>query len=244
MGKNTAKSRPSRPPVAAPAPPANRNRTVLWAAIGVLAAAALVAAIVSVGGDDDNGSASEGTVITSPDGSGGGASSPAELQPVTIVGDPLPALQSGEPDEAVGLTAPTLEGFGFDGQPITIEPGSGGPMLVVVFAHWCPHCNNELPVLAQWRDEGMVPEGLQVVGISTAAEENAPNFPPSEWVVEMDWTWPVLVDDAAQDAALAYGVSGYPFFAVLDEDGTVQTRGSGEMSLEAFDQLVRSALES
>jgi cytochrome c biogenesis protein CcmG, thiol:disulfide interchange protein DsbE len=239
MGKNTARPRPPRSESAPP--PRSNSKWLMWGAIGALAAVALIVAILSVDGGDDDAPAAEGTVASAPEGTGA-VSSPAELQPVTVVGDPLPVLGEGE-DAAIGRTAPTLQGFSFDGSPVTIEPGTGGPMLVVVFAHWCPHCNRELPVLAEWRDQQMVPDGLQVFGISTAAESGAPNYPPSQWVEEMDWGWPVLADNVQQDAAAAYGVSGYPFFTVIGEDGTVKVRGSGEMSLEDFDQLVRSALE-
>ena len=32
--------------------------------------------------------------------------------------------------------------------------------MVVFLAHWCPHCNAEIPVLNEWRDSGEIPDGL------------------------------------------------------------------------------------
>jgi hypothetical protein len=72
--------------------------------------------------------------------------------------------------------------------------------MVVLLAHWCPHCNAEIPVLNEWRDSGEVPDGLNIVGVSTAVSADAPNYPPNEWLQEMDWRWPVLADDRAPDA--------------------------------------------
>ena len=50
--------------------------------------------------------------------------------------------------------------------------------MVVLLAHWCPHCNAEIPVLNEWRDSGEIPDGLNIVGVSTGASADAPNFPP------------------------------------------------------------------
>jgi len=40
----------------------------------------------------------------------------------------------------------------------------------VFLAHWCPHCNREIPELNAWRDSGEVPADLQVVAVTTAVE--------------------------------------------------------------------------
>ena len=47
--------------------------------------------------------------------------------------------------EMLNFTAMHREQWvGFDGAPLTIAP-TGKPMLVVFLAHWCPHCNAEIP---------------------------------------------------------------------------------------------------
>jgi hypothetical protein len=51
-----------------------------------------------------------------------------------------------------------------------------------------------------------------------------------------------MADSEAQDAAMAYGVSGYPFFTIIGADGTVKLRTSGEKSIEEIDALVDAAL--
>jgi len=121
---------------------------------------------------------------------------------------------------------------------VDIDPGTGGPMMVVFLAHWCPHCNDEIPVLLEWRDSGRIPADLQVFGVSTAVSEERPNYPPDEWLVEKGWDWPVLADDAQLTAANAYGVTGFPYFAIVDADGKVAARGSAEHPIEALQALV------
>jgi thiol-disulfide isomerase/thioredoxin len=105
-------------------------------------------------------------------------------------------------------------------------------MLVVFLAHWCPHCNAEIPRLIEWKDSGAMPADLGVVGVSTGARDDAPNWPPSQWVVDKAWPWPVMADNEDQNAAVAFGVSGYPGLILLNGDGKVLARRSGEAGID------------
>ena len=118
----------------------------------------------------------------------------------------------------------------------------GGPYMVVFLAHWCPHCNAEIPRLIEWQQSGAVPSDLRVIGVSTGVASDRPNYPPSDWVVAKQWPWPVMADSEGQDAAIAYGVSGYPFFAIVGADGTIKVRASGEVEIDALNQIVTDAL--
>ena len=207
----------------------------LWAGIGGIIVIALGIAIWSSNSSDP--AVSEGTVAAGNPGS----SSAAETQPVTIDGSALPVPPPSGADPAVGQTPPTLHGFSFDGSPIDITPG-GRAKMVVFLAHWCPHCNNEIPVLQSWAAAGGVPPDLDIIGVSTAVSAQRENYPPSEWLKAKQWTWPVLADSAASDAAAAYGVAGFPTFAIVGADGQVKVRSSGELSVEQLDALVNQAV--
>jgi thiol-disulfide isomerase/thioredoxin len=228
------KSTPSRT-----APPPAKSRTP-WIVGGVIALVVVVAAVVAIiassgggngGGDDGSGlpPTSIGEVV-------------AEMLPVEISGEALPTFASVANDGAIGMTAPTLKGLSFDQTPVDVLPGEGGPYMVVFLAHWCPHCNAEIPRLIEWAEGGGVPEGLQIVGVSTSVDANAPNYPPSEWIVDKGWPWPVMADSADRTAAQVYGVGGFPQFVIVGEDGTVLYRNSGEMGVEDIDAAVDQAL--
>ena len=205
----------------------SRSRTPLVLAIvlAVVALVAVAAVVLSGGGDDDDGETSS----TVPDATGGDGA-------VEVTGSALAPLEDPAADPAVGAAAPGLSGAAYAGNAVTIEPGTGGPMLVVVLAHWCPHCNNEIPVLQQWEEQGGIPEDLQVIGVSTAASPDRPNYPPGDWLAEMGWAWPVLADDAELTAANAYGVSAFPVLTFIDADGNVTARDSGELPIETLQQ--------
>lgn len=211
----------------------NTKRIVI--AVGVAIVAALLIAVLS--GGDSNGDSS-GSAANQGDGS----SSTGENQAVEVVGAVLEPLPESGADPVAGLEAPTINGSSFDGTPITVNPGDGQNYMLVFLAHWCPHCNREVPRLIEWQASGAIPADLQIIGISTAVASDRPNYPPSQWVVDKGWPWPVMADSKNMDAAEAYGVSGFPFFVFVGADGTVKIRKSGEIEIEQLNQLVAEAL--
>ena len=209
--------------------------------IGGVVLAIVIAFVIAIvaGGSKDSGS-SDTTKAPSSDGS----VSAGENQPVEVVGEALEALPESGGDSTIGLTAPTLNGYAFDGSTLSVTPGDGNPYMVVFLAHWCPHCNDEVPRLIEWKESGAVPADLQVIAVSTGVASDRPNYPPSQWVVEKGWPWPVMADSKAMDAARAYGVSGYPFFVIVGADGKVKARASGELGTDRINQIVAAALAS
>jgi len=213
---------------------AQKNQTKFIAGGVALAIAAIVAVVLVVGGGSSSSSTTTSTISDASETSqptNGDAVAAAEFQPVQAEGEMLSRLEDPDNDPARGKIAPVVNGFGFDGAPLTITP-TGKPMLVVFLAHWCPHCNAEIPRLIEWKDSGAMPADLGVVGVSTGARDDAPNWPPSQWVVDKAWPWPVMADNEDQNAALAYGVSGYPGLILLNGDGKVLARRSGEAGID------------
>jgi cytochrome c biogenesis protein CcmG/thiol:disulfide interchange protein DsbE len=217
-----APSKTTRPRPPAPKPKPERNTGM----IVVIAVAAV--AILAIG-----------VAVISQLGKGG--SSGQQTQPVVVEGTALPAYVLGsETDAAVGQVPPMLEGKSFDGTPITIDPGNGTPKVVIFAAHWCPHCQAEVPRIVEWQQAGLVPAGVEVIGVSTGTTSTRPNYPPSEWLADEGWPFPTMADAADNVAAEAWGLSTYPFFVALDADGKVVQRASGELTQEQFVALVNS----
>jgi len=152
-----------------------------------------------------------------------------------IIGDPLPPV-GGTPDPAAGLPSPLIVGADYAGNRSSI--GDTGTTQAVLFvAHWCGHCQNELPEIAQWLDETGGVDGVEFVLVTVAVDPNRPNFPPSEWIEREGWSAPVLLDDEGSSAFLMFGGSAIPYWVFLNPDGTVATRvegGIGSDELEAI----------
>jgi thiol-disulfide isomerase/thioredoxin len=195
--------------------------------IGSIAAAIAIAAIVAVATQS-----SSDDVVTGVE----------EFNSVEVAGDPLPQYSDSASDTAIGMTAPILTGKGFTGN--TIVTGPGAPTLLVFLAHWCPHCQREVPLLVQWNRDGLVPSGLDVIAIATSSDPASPNFPPSEWLAREEFPplWPVMTDSGEKTAANAMGVSGFPFFVLLDSSGKVALRISGEIEMPVLTEQINQAL--
>lgn len=211
----------------------NNTRKVFAVVAVVVAAAAAIAIGMSSGTSaptvDDDGS---GVIIT------------GQFQPVEVDGALLPQLPEQGTDTAIGTAAPTLNGFDFRSNPVVVNAADDSRDTLLVFlAHWCPHCNDEIPHLIEWKESGEIPANLRVVGITTGSRNDAPNWPPSDWIEEKKWPFEVMADSDQQTAALAYGLTAYPFMAVVDADGVLRTRFSGVVKPDALTGIITEALK-
>jgi thiol-disulfide isomerase/thioredoxin len=158
-----------------------------------------------------------------------------------IEGEALPAITDDPAtDPAVGSRAPVVRGADFDGEPVVIgEPGT--PQLITFMASWCPVCERELPEVTEWMDAGGLPEGVELVAVSTFADPSRPNWPPDDWFEREGFAAPVLTDDADSSAMNAYGLTATPSWVVVDADGEVVLRLSGMIGAEQLDSLAALA---
>jgi cytochrome c biogenesis protein CcmG, thiol:disulfide interchange protein DsbE len=181
-------------------------------------------------------------VILSQAASGGSAASPGAsatpiaVAPPVITGAPLPTFAQTQGDAAVGMLAPAVIGQDYAGHTVTIAP-TGKPMLVIFAAHWCPHCQREIPLIQQWIDAGKAPPDIEFRSVSTAITPTAPNYPPEAWFQSVGWTVPLIVDPT-NSVATAFGLSGYPFFVLLDGKGAVVSRFSGEIAITDLEAIL------
>ncbi len=208
------------------------SKTLWWWVGGGLVALVAIALIVAMatGGDD-------------------GGTSGRDVRQVAFVevdGSPLVPYASvqGGVDTAVGTPAPGFSASEFDNTEHVIVPGDGTARMIGFFAHWCPHCQAELPRLTSWLNDNEVPEGVEIIAVSTSVDEGSPNYPPSSWFEREDWPELTLRDSPASDISNAYGLSGYPYFVVVDGEGNVLRRVSGELTTEAWEELVAEAAAS
>jgi len=205
-----------------------KGPNVVLLVVALVAAIAIAAVIIgSSGGDDDD----SGTTAATEPGT-------AQTQPVQIAGTPLAEYdQSQSPDPAAGTAAPAVTGTSFNGDPVTIGKG---PALIVFVAHWCPHCQREVPLLVKYFGEHQ-PSGVDVYAVATSTTPDRPNYPPSTWLADEKWPFPVLADSSTYEAASAYGLSAFPYFVAIDKDGKVVARGTGELETGDVAALLEKA---
>lgn len=180
------------------------------------------------------------TISTSLSACGGpdrAADDGSDKHDVVVVGE-LPRLPLNGPDRSIGTPAPQFSGSGFDGDPITVEPGR--PFLVVVVSHWCGSCEKEMDdLVAHTKD--LDAGRLQMLVVITDIDQSKAGYPPKEWLNERGWSGPVLVDSGSGQVATSLGADGAPLFVSIDKDGLVVDRAQGPVPMRRVDEMVAAA---
>ena len=157
---------------------------------------------------------------------------------VELEGEPLPAMSANGPnadpttDDAYGLVAPTVTGTDFEGNEITIEP-DGRAKVIYFVAHWCPHCQNEVPLIQSLIDEGLQPNEIDIYAVSTAYRpEAAPD--PRQWLLDEGFQPPTIRDSDSNEAFTAFAGNGFPYAVYLDSEHQVIGRTVGSVDRQAM----------
>ncbi len=167
----------------------------------------------------------------------GSVSTEGEYGTPEVTGDALIPLANNATDPSAGAVIPTVTGTDFDGQTVTIDPNDGSAKVILFLAHWCPHCQEEVPAVQEFLDANELPDGVEFISVATSTDPSRPNFPPSNWLEREGWEPSVIVDDEPQTVASAFGLSAFPFWVVVGPDGTVLQRVAGGINIEALPAL-------
>lgn len=185
---------------------------LLW--IVVLVAGAAIAAVALSARDD-----------------GPTVSNRLETSTVSLAGSNLPPLAT--PDPALGMPVVAITATTLDGDRVQVG-ADGTARLYGFFAHWCPHCRNDVPNVVRWLESEDLPDGVELMAVSTSVDPTAANYPPSKWFAREDWPTTVLLDSESSEIARAFGLSAFPFWVAVDSNGDVVSRVSGELDESTF----------
>lgn len=188
---------------------AQQRRMFGYGAAGIVLVAVVVMFVVALMGGTGGG---EG-------GNGGDGTGPSATGEVTVEGEPRTAqLEPG--DSVPSFTAPELFGGIVDWADY-----AGSPAVISLWAPWCPHCQNELPVL-----DGVMKDnaGVGFLTIATAVDAQ-PGPTPEEYMTGNELDFPVAVDDETGTLASAFGIQVFPTLYFVNSDGTVGAALTGEV---------------
>jgi cytochrome c biogenesis protein CcmG/thiol:disulfide interchange protein DsbE len=191
---------------------------IIIGAVGALVVLLLVAAVVF--GDEEAG---------------------AEYGDPVITGTALTLYPSTESVDftAAGQIAPDVAGSDYAGNAVSIT-NDGRAKGIVFLAHWCPHCQEEVPRVQEWLNSGGGVDGVDLYSVSTAANSGQSNYPASSWLANEGWTIPVIVDDQDGSVHSAYGAGGFPYWVFLNADGTVAVRTAGQLTIVQLQEVLNS----
>ena len=149
----------------------------------------------------------------------------------------LPRFTNGSADTALGLKMSTVEATeAYSEEALSIDPTDGTKRVWLVWSHWCPYCQQELPELADWYPANADRFANTELVTVTSSMDPARGNPLDEYLATEQFPFPVLVDEDTNIAA-QFGVSAFPFWVVTNGDGTVLYRTAGLIGPEAVEQL-------
>jgi thiol-disulfide isomerase/thioredoxin len=161
-----------------------------------------------------------------------GARLQKNLNLISLVGRPAPALQA---TQYLGVKPPTLASL------------KGSPVLLFFWAHWCGDCKAEVPIIARLRQE-FAPSGLVVIGPTQfygyAAQGNDATPAQERAYIESVRqryyaSLPDMPVPLSKQNFNTYGASTTPTLVILNRAGQVATYHPGAMPYEDL----RTALE-
>ncbi len=131
-------------------------------------------------------------------------------------------LESGS--QAPDFTAETV-----DGGNVSVGGGDADATMLVFFATWCPHCQEEAPIISEMESEY---EGLQIVMAGIDSSQGDDPQEVRDFVDDYDISSPAIYEPSL---GAEYQVAGYPTVYFIDGSGEVVAANSGEAPREAYE---------
>jgi cytochrome c biogenesis protein CcmG/thiol:disulfide interchange protein DsbE len=133
----------------------------------------------------------------------------------------------------VGKFAPQIAAKQTDGKEFSLKDLRGGWVLVNFFATWCEPCREEHPQLRKFEEEHAEAGDAQIV--SVLSQDDASNA--KAFFAENGGNWPVVLDTSA-DIALSYGLVKLPESYLVDPNGVIEAKVSGEVTAVGLDDII------
>jgi cytochrome c biogenesis protein CcmG, thiol:disulfide interchange protein DsbE len=118
-----------------------------------------------------------------------------------------------------GFPAPDFSLGLLGGGNVTLSELRGKPVVINVWASWCPPCRAEMPALEKayrtYKEMGVV-----VIGVNTTYQDSKTDA--AAFVQELGLTFPIALD---QDGAMSnnYLITGLPTTFFVDSQGIIRT---------------------
>jgi cytochrome c biogenesis protein CcmG, thiol:disulfide interchange protein DsbE len=148
-----------------------------------------------------------------------GDSEPAVVQ--SGGGEPAPELAGGDP---------------ITGKQVRLSDYEGRPVVINVWASWCPPCHDEAPDLARFARRH--PEA-QLIGIDIRDEAE----PAQAFYRRYDWRHPSISDPTGEKAA-SLGLQGQPITYFLNEEHEIVETIAGASDFAGFETGLERAKDS
>lgn len=172
------------------------------------------------------------TVPITPAASGASAAAAPDVPAGT-----LPPFQQGQPDAALGVVLGEVAGPEYYSESdLVVDPTDGTIRAWMVWAHWCPYCQQELPALTEWYSANADDyPNVELLSVTTSIDPARGN-PLEPYLDDLQLSFPAIVD---VDLSLAeqFGASAFPFWVFTAPDGSTLLRVAGLLEVEQVAEI-------
>lgn len=133
--------------------------------------------------------------------------------------------------------APAMAVVLLDGSQTSLEQMRGKVVLVNFWATWCPYCRHEMPDMERfYRDYHA--QGFEILALS---QDDAPET-VRQFMLKENYHFPVAMAEAQHSTAFG-GVSKLPTSYLIDKQGRIRNKISGQVHYARLESLVKPLLE-
>jgi len=151
----------------------------------------------------------------------------------------LGAQPAAAADSAGGSSLAVLAIERLDGSVTSTADWRGRPLVLNIWATWCPPCRSEMPSLQRLADR-LEAAGVGVVALSVDEDANLVR----EFVLKYGIRFPVAIAATPGQAISALGAAALPLTLYIDADGRIVERvlGQRDWADEALAREIREKL--
>lgn len=132
--------------------------------------------------------------------------------------------------------APEVKVALLDGRETSLEQLRGKVVLINFWAAWCPYCRHEMPDMERfYRDHRA--QGFEILALS---QDDAPE-PVRQFMAKESYHFPVAMAEVGHAAAFG-GVSRLPTSFLIDKQGRIRKKISGQVHYARLEELVMPLL--
>jgi len=134
---------------------------------------------------------------------------------------PSPLIGKPFPDFSLGVVE--------DGRTLSTDDLKGAPVLVNVWATWCPTCKAEHAFLNR-----LAEEGVRIIGINYKDD----SAKAREWLEAFGNPYAYNLSDPEGMLGLELGVYGAPETFLVDSDGIIRAKHIGDLNPRVWERLL------
>lgn len=128
---------------------------------------------------------------------------------------------------SVATPLPEVSLHDMAGERLALTRFRGRPLVINLWASWCPPCLREMPMMAKVAAEA---PGATLVFVNSGESAAA----IARYMARQNFTLPNVLRDAHQQVAQHYGMPGLPVTLFIDADGRLRSAHVGEISREVL----------